>query len=50
MGPRPDISDKLVHFTGGASFDEAFECLCSIIEQRRIIGSGNKIKGGYNCV
>lgn len=48
--PRPDISDKLVHFTSGASEEEAFANLCSIIQDRAIRGSDGMIKGGYRCV
>ena len=48
--PRPDLSDKLIHFTGGNSHEEAFGNLCSIIEDRGIRGSNNKIKGLFTCV
>lgn len=47
---RPDISDKLVHFTSGASEDDAFTNLCSIIQDGAIRGSDGMIKGGYRCV
>lgn len=50
MNPRPDITDKLVHFTSGASDDEAFNCLRQIIAERRLLGSGTKIHGNYKCV
>ena len=47
---RPDIAANLVHFTSGASYDEAFRCLWQIIADRRLVGSGGKIRGGYRCV
>jgi len=48
--PRPDISDKLIHFTSGPDEDAAFGNLCSIIQGGAIRGSAGKIKGGYQCV
>lgn len=50
MTPRPDISDKLVHFTSGANHEEAFGNLCSIIENGHIRGHNNYIKGLFTCV
>lgn len=50
MEPRPDITDKLVHFTSGASDDEAFGRLRQIIAEQRLVGSGTKIRGNYRCV
>ncbi len=47
---RPDISDKLVHFTGGNNHEEAFGRLCAIIGEEQLRGSGEKIKGEYRCV
>lgn len=47
---RPDNSDKLVHFTSGASEEDAFSNLCSIIQDEAIRGSDGMIKGGYRCV
>jgi hypothetical protein len=47
---RPDVSDKLVHFTSGVSEEAAFGNLCSIIEDGAIRSSAGKIKGGYRCV
>ncbi len=49
MEPRPDMSDKLVHFTSGSDH-EAFQRLQRIIAERRLIGSGDNIRGGYSCV
>lgn len=48
--PRPDLSDKLIHFTSGDSHEEAFGNLCSIIEGRSIRGSNSKIRGAFTCV
>ncbi len=48
--PRPDISDKLIHFTSGATVAEAFERLRTILAERRLVGCGAKIKGGFRCV
>ena len=47
---RPDISDKLIHFTSGASHDEAFGILRQIIDECRLLGGCRKIRGEYNCV
>jgi hypothetical protein len=48
--PRPDISDKLVHFTSGESLDYAYGRLCWIIDEYRVVGSGEQIRGGYRCI
>lgn len=50
MDPRLDITDKLVHFTSGASDNEAFGRLRQIIAEHRLVGSGSKIRGNYACV
>jgi len=50
MHIRPDISDKLVHFTSGDSSEQAYQKLKSIISQRCLIGSSEKLKGGFRCV
>lgn len=39
-----------MHFTSGATWDEAFASLCRIIDERRLFGSGRLIRGGYRCV
>jgi len=49
MSTRRDISDKLIHFTKGEN-EEAFQHLRNIVEERHIIGTSEKIKGGYKCV
>jgi len=50
MDPRPDITDKLVHFTSGASEGEAFQRLRQIVCEQRLVGNGTKIRGNYKCV
>ena len=50
MNPRPDISDKLVHFTSGATACEAFERIRYVVSEQRLIGSGARIRGNYRCV
>jgi len=49
MSSRRDISNFLVHFTKGDN-EEAFQRLCSIINERLISATSKKIKGGYKCV
>lgn len=48
--PRADMSAQLVHFTSGANDEAAFGRLCAIVEQRRLIGGNDKIRGLYRCV
>jgi hypothetical protein len=50
MTTRPDISEKLIHFTRGATTDNAFNRLRRIIEERRVLGGNRMIKGGFRCV
>lgn len=51
MARRFDISDKLIHFTGGVEcVDDAFTRLRAIIREGRLIGSSRMIRGGYRCV
>lgn len=50
MTPRSDISKKLAHFTSGTSLEDAYDRLQSIITERRLRGSGEKIRGGFFCV
>jgi hypothetical protein len=47
---RVDISDHLIHFTKGESPELAFQCLRKIISERRLLGSGETIKGRFPCV
>jgi hypothetical protein len=50
MRSRPDISDRVVHFTRGVDFEDAFANLKSIIDDRKLVGSGTKIRGAHSCV
>ena len=50
MSNRRDISDKLTHWTSGENEEEAFQRLCKIVKEVRILGTSEKIKGGYKCV
>lgn len=50
MSARPDIADRVVHFTSGADWDEAFGRFCDIVEERRLLGGNEKIRGRYRCV
>lgn len=50
MASRFDISDKLIHFTGGECVEDAFARLRSIIHDKKLVGSGRMIRGAYRCV
>src|ERR1700681_1954031 len=51
MARRFDISDKLIHFTGGGEcVDDAFARLRAIIREGRLIASSRMIRGGFRCV
>lgn len=50
MAPRSDISEKLIHFTRGATYEDALECLLTIVGEGRLIGGNDMIRGGYRCV
>ena len=51
MARRFDISDKLIHFTGGGEcVDNAFARLRAIIRGGRLIANSRMIRGGYRCV
>lgn len=51
MGKRPDISDKLIHFTKGNSEEDAFNNLKSIIYSGELKGNeGQYIRGKHSCV
>jgi len=50
MMSRIDISNYLIHFTKGDSPESAFQRLRKIIGDKRLIGSGETIKGRYPCV
>lgn len=50
MPARSDISDKVIHFTRGATYEDALECLLTIVGGGRLIGGNGMIRGGYRCV
>jgi hypothetical protein len=45
-----DISKYVIHWTSGNSYEQAFENLYCILNEHRIFGSSNKIKGGFKCI
>lgn len=47
---RIDITDSLIHFIKGSSLEESFDTLTKIIEEKRLLGSKNLIKGGFKCI
>ena len=47
---RSDLSTKLIHFTKGITYDDAFSTLWTIMEEKKLIGGTGMIRGGYNCV
>jgi len=48
--PRSDISRYLIHFTRGATNNDAFLCLRKILDDQCLLGSNQMIRGGFNCV
>jgi hypothetical protein len=50
MATRPDISEKLIHFTSGDNPEEAFGHLQQIIADQYLSGGNTKIKGCFHCV
>jgi len=50
MNVRLDISPYVVHFTGGASYEDALTNLLLMIGEGRIVGGAGLIRGGYRCV
>ncbi|MBV9154659.1 MAG: hypothetical protein JO097_00220, partial [Acidobacteriaceae bacterium] len=50
MPERADISDKLIHFTKGNSWKDAFGTLRKIMSERRLLSGNYRIRGGYDCV
>jgi hypothetical protein len=47
---RPDISKRVIHFTRGVDWEDAFSKLWAIASQRRFLGGTGMIRGGYRCV
>jgi hypothetical protein len=50
MLDREDISNYLVHFIKGDSYEEAFSTLSSIVRGSQLLGGNGFIKGSYRCV
>ena len=50
MPPRPDISEKVIHFTRGATYEDALTTLLTIVGEGRLIGGTGMIRGAYRCV
>jgi len=50
MTQRDDISDKLIHFTRGETYHDAFAKLRAILNSRRLLAGNGMIRGGYSCV
>jgi hypothetical protein len=47
---RNDISERVVHFTKGQTFEESFSTLCKILNERCLMGGNGLIKGLHSCV
>ena len=47
---RYDLSDELIHFTRGDSYDDAYERLKLILRQKALLASNQSIRGGFSCV
>ena len=50
MPRRADISDKVIHFTRGATYEDALGILLTIVGEGRLSGGTGMIRGGYRCV
>jgi len=50
MPSRPDISDTVIHFTKGATYEDALATLLAIVGEGRLVGGTEMIRGGYRCV
>jgi len=47
---RSDISNYLIHWTKGESYQDAFDTLYSIVMEGKLLGGTGNIKGQYTCV
>lgn len=47
---RTDLSENLIHFTKGATREDAFKNLLAIIQDGTIFANNGMIKGELNCV
>lgn len=50
MPGRPDISDKVIHFTKAPTYEDALGVLLTIVGEGRLLGGTGMIRGGYRCV
>ena len=50
MAARPDIGNKVIHFTRAPTYEDALDLLLSIVTQGRLVGGTGTIRGGYRCV
>jgi hypothetical protein len=50
MPGRPDVSDKVIHFTKATTNEDALRVLLTIVGEGRLVGGAGMIKGGYRCV
>lgn len=47
---RADLTNELIHFIKGASEEDAYQTLVSILRDKCLIGSTGRIRGAYRCV
>lgn len=47
---RDDISNFLIHWTSGDTYQEAFESLEAIIDAQKIVGTDRLVRGNYKCI
>lgn len=50
MPPRPDISDKVIHVTRGATYEDALNALLTIVGEGRLLGGTGMVRGNYPCI
>lgn len=48
--PRADLANDLVHWIKGASNDDAFQTLRTIVVEHRLLGGTGHIRGNFQCV
>lgn len=47
---RSDMSSCLIHWTKDSENESAFETLCKICDEMRLLGGNGLIKGGHTCI
>lgn len=50
MAIRPDMSDKVIHFTKAETYEDALGVLLTMIGGGSIVGGNGMIRGGYSCI